>query len=175
MILLMAAAAANGTGSFSFDLNSIVSGGTGAALFALVVWVFKLILDRTIPTRSDHRADYTMLIDGLSNMVRVLQEEKIADAKRLADKQIRIDTLEGAADKDYETIADLRGEILDLRQRLNQKDRHIQLLTVELRKLGAVVTGLDISSDDEDSLEITLPTEVRRREPKPNTSDVDII
>lgn len=143
------------------DLNTLVSGGTGATLMAALIFVGKLILDRTIPSRSDARANVTMLIEGLNNMVKVLQEEKVADAKRLVDKQARIDVLEAAADKDYDRISELRFEIIDLRNRLAQKDRHINTLVSELRKIGAQVTGLDLD-DMTTALEITLPAEVIR-------------
>lgn len=144
-----------------FDLNTLVSGGTGATLMAALIFVGKLILDRTIPSRSDARANVALLIEGLNNMVKVLQEEKLADAKRLADKRTRIDVLESAADKDYDRIKELRDEIIDLRQRLSQKDRHINTLVTELRKVGAQVTGLDLA-DFESELEIVLPAEVIR-------------
>ena len=170
-------AAAQSGGGFSWDLNSLVSGGTGAGLFALVVFIVKLILDRTIPSRSDARANVTLVLEGLSNMVKVLQEEKIADAARLAKKQERIDLLESAADKDYETIGELRAEIIELRNRLAQRDRHIMTLVQELRKLGAQVTGLSLTDLDE-SLEITMPTvQEKERHHRPttaNTAEVDI-
>lgn len=153
--LIFAAAAPDGSGGGSFmDLNSLVSGGAGATLVGAGWFVIKLILDRTIPSRSDARANVTLVLEGLNNMVKVLQEEKLADAKRLADKQARIDQLEEAADKDYDRISELRAEIIDLRNRLAQKDRHINSLVSELRKFGAVVTGLELEDVD---LEITMP------------------
>ncbi len=155
-------------GGLSIDLNGVISGGAGAGIVALVFWVFKLVLDRTIPSRSDARANVTIVLEGLSNMVKVLQEEKIADAKRLADKQARIDVLEAAGDKDFETIGELRKEILDLRHRLQTKERHIQILAHQLRLLGAQVTGIELDPEDEfEQLEITMPS-------KPRTSEVDI-
>lgn len=137
------------------DLNSLVTGGAGATIAGLIYWVIKLVLDRTIPSRSDARANVTLVLEGLNNMVKVLQEEKLSDAQRLAAKQARIDQLEVAADKDYDRIAELRGEILELRNRLSQKDRHINALVTELRKFGAVVTGLEL--EDVEDLEITMP------------------
>lgn len=148
------------------DLNTLFSGGVGATLMAGIIFVVKLVADRTIPSRSDARANVTMLIEGLNNMVKVLQEEKTADAKRLADKQLRIESLETAADKDYDRISELRAEIIDLRNRLAQKDRHINTLVSELRKVGAQVTGLELS-DMEGDIEITLPGEVSRRATPP--------
>lgn len=142
----------------SFDLNTLVSGGAGAAFMGALIFVGRLILDRTIPSRSDTRANVTMLIEGLNNMVKVLQEEKQADAERLRDKQARIDVLEGAADKDYDRIKELREEIIELRTRLAQKDRHINTLVSELRKIGAQVIGLDL-----EDIEVTLPAEVIRK------------
>lgn len=127
-----------------------------------LIFVGKLILDRTIPSRSDARANVSLLIEGLNNMVKVLQAEKISDAQRLADKRTRIDVLEAAADKDYDRISELRAEIIDLRNRLAQKDRHIATLVAELRKIGAVVTGLD-KENSTSELEITLPAEVIKR------------
>lgn len=150
-------------GGFSLTLNEIISGGTGASIMAALIFVGKLILDRTIPSRSDQRASVGLVLESLTNMVTVLREEKIADATRLADKQARIEILEVSADKDFATISELRSEIIDLRHRLIQKDRHIQLLVTELRKLGATVSGVAFEESAVDSLEITLPPlEVRR-------------
>lgn len=138
------------------DLNSIITGGAGATFMAALIFVGKLIADRTIPSRSDARANVTLVLEGLNNMVKVLQEEKVADSKRLADKQSRIDVLEAAADQDYDRIRELRAEIIDLRQSLAQKDRHINTLVSELRKLGAQVVGLELTEIEAD-LEITMP------------------
>jgi hypothetical protein len=155
-----------------FDLNTLVSGGTGATLMAALIFVVKLIMDRTIPSRSDARANVSLLIEGLNNMVKVLQEEKTADAKRLADKQARIDALEQAAEKDYDRISELRAEIIDLRNRLAQKDRHINTLVAELRKVGAQVTGLDLEDFGAD-IEIKLPAEVvRKTHPPTNPGEI---
>lgn len=137
-----------------FDLNGLVSGGAGATLAGLLYFVVKLVLDRTIPSRSDARANVSMVLEGLNNMVKVLQEEKTADAKRMTDKQNRIDQLEQAADKDYDRITELRNEIIDLRTRLAQKERHINTLVSALRRLGAQVTGVDLGDAD---LEVTHP------------------
>ena len=167
-LINLASGADPSVGGLSIDLNGVISGGAGASIVALVVWVCKLVLDRTIPSRSDARANVTIVLEGLSNMVKVLQEEKIADAKRLADKQARIDVLEAAGDKDFETIGELRKEILDLRHRLQTKERHIQILAHQLRLLGAQVTGIELDPEDEfEQLEITMPS-------KPRTSEVDI-
>lgn len=176
--IAMSAAPGGGAGGITFDLNGIISGGTGAGLFALIAFVIKLVLDRTIPSRSDARANVTIVLEGLSDMVKVLQEEKIADAKRLADKQERIELLEGSSEKDFETIAELRKEILDLRHRLQTKDRHIKILVHQLRLLGATVTGIELAEDEDfEHLEITIPpttTRTHRSEPRADTSEVDI-
>lgn len=132
----------------AIDLNTLVSGGVGAGVVSAVIYVVKLILDRTIPSRSDARANVTLVIEGLNNMVKVLQEEKKADADRLDEKQKRIDVLQEAAEKDYDRITELRAEIIDLRTRLATKDRHINTLVSELRKLGRSVTGLDLVDSD---------------------------
>lgn len=126
------------------DLDTIIGGGAGAALMAALIYTVKLVLDRTVPSRSDSRASVSLVLEGLTNMVKVLQEEKLSDAKRLADRQSRIDSLEGEADKDYERIKDFRNEVIDLTTRLSTKDRHINILITELNKLGAQVTGMDI-------------------------------
>lgn len=152
MTILTAAA----TAMPAFDLNALISGGSGATLMAALIFVGKLIADRTIPSRSDARANVTLVLEGLNNMVKVLQEEKVADSKRLDDKQKRIDVLESAADQDYDRIQELRGEILELRQRLAQKDRHINTLVSELRKLGAHVSGLELVDADV-VVEVTMP------------------
>jgi uncharacterized coiled-coil protein SlyX len=130
--------------SAGFSLNSLVSGGAGATVIGLVYFVIKLILDRTIPSRSDQRASTSLLIEGLNNMVKILQEEKESDAKRLIAKQDRIESLETASDKDYEKIKELRQEIAELRERLATKDRHIATLVSELRRFGSIVTGVDL-------------------------------
>lgn len=138
----------------TFDLNSLVGGGAGATLVGLIFYVGKLILDRTIPSRSDARANITILLEGLQSMVKVLQDEKLADAKRLADRQVRIDQLEEESDVNYQRRAEMQAEIIELRSRVAQKDRHIRELTHMLTQLGASVVGLD-----GDYLEVTLPTE----------------
>jgi uncharacterized coiled-coil protein SlyX len=130
--------------SSPFDLNTLISGGTGAGLMGVLIFAVKLVLDRTIPNRSDARANVGMVLEGLNNMVKVLQEEKIADAKRLTDRQVRIESLESSADKDYDRISELRSEITELRARLAQKERHINTLVQELRKLGARVVGVEL-------------------------------
>ena len=37
----------------NLDLNALVGGGAGATLVGIIFYVGKLILDRTIPSRSD--------------------------------------------------------------------------------------------------------------------------
>lgn len=118
------------------DLNTLVTGGSGAAIMAAIIFVGKLILDRTIPSRSDTRASLTLVLESLKNMVAVLQDEKRSDAQRLSEKQERIDVLEESSTADYNRIIELRTEIIDLRSRLAQKDRHIRMLIAELQKLG---------------------------------------
>jgi predicted RNase H-like nuclease (RuvC/YqgF family) len=144
------------------DLNSLVSGGAGTVIIGLLYFAIKLILDRTIPSRSDQRASTSLLIEGLNNMVKILQEEKESDARRLQTKQERIESLETASDKDYEKIKELRAEISELRERLATKDRHIQTLVSELRRFGSIVTGVELPD-----LTITSPNpeinEERRR------------
>lgn len=140
------------------DLNSIISGGTGAGLMGGAYFLIKTIADRTLPSRSDARASTQLVLEGLNNMVKVLQLEKQADAERLVKKQERIDDLEKAADVDYDRIRELRDEILDLQTRLAQKDRHITTLVRELRRLGAQVTGLDL-----EDIEVTQPVEEVRK------------
>lgn len=135
---------ANQAASGDFSLNSLVSGGAGTLIVGLVYFAIKLILDRSIPSRSDARASTSLLIEGLNNMVSILQEEKTSDAARLMAKQERIESLENSSDKDYEKIKELRVEINELRERLAIKDRHIQTLVAELRRFGSVVTGLDL-------------------------------
>lgn len=137
----------------TLDLNALVGGGAGATLVGILFYIGKLILDRTIPSRSDSRANITILLDGLQSMVKVLQDEKTADAKRLADRQDRIETLEKESDLSYTRRAEMQAEIIDLRARVAQKERHIRELAHMLVQLGAKVTGLD-----DDTLEITLPT-----------------
>jgi chromosome segregation ATPase len=150
------------TASAGWDLDTFMSGGTGAAIMAALIFSGKLILDRTIPSRSDGRANIALVLEGLNNMVKILQEEKLADAKRLADKTARVDALELAADRDYDRISELRVEIIELRTRLSTKDRHINTLVSELRKFGAQVTGMELEDMSSD-LEITSPlSEVRR-------------
>lgn len=170
MILWLAQAAAEQQAAAdSLDLNALLSGGGGATLVALIIWVGKLVLDRTVPSRSDSRASQSLVLESLSNMVKVLQEEKVADATRLESKQERIDSLEAASTKDYDLISELRAEITDLRNRLAVKDRHIRILVLELRRLGAQVTGLDQEAEIED-IEVTMnPTDIKALRPGSDT------
>lgn len=155
------AAAAETASTVGVDLNGIIGGGGTAALIGIVYWVGKLILDRAVPTRSDARASQTLVLESLSSMVKVLQEEKIQDGERLKAKQARIDELQDSADADYDRMRDLRAEIVELRDRLAQKDRNIRILVLELRRLGAVVSGIDEDTEAED-IEVTLnPEDVR--------------
>jgi uncharacterized coiled-coil protein SlyX len=87
-------------------------------------------------------------------MVRVLQDEKAGDAKRLADRQARIDTLEEESGVSYLRRAEMQADIIELKARVAQKDRHIKELSHMLTQLGAKVVGLDT-----DNLEITLPAD----------------
>lgn len=157
-------------------LNTFLIGGGGASVVAALIYVGKLVLDRAIPSRSDARAAGQQTLNGFSEMVKVLQDEKKEDAKRLLDKQNRIDALEESAEKDYDKIRDLRNDILDLSQRLAMKDRHIRILVLELRKLGAVVTGLD-ETDAEEEINVTLNAEqlqsIRDAATDPGTAAVD--
>lgn len=139
----------------SINLNSLVSGGAGTVIVGLIYFVIKLVLDRTIPSRSDTRASTSLLIEGLNNMVKILQEEKESDSRRLQAKQERIGELEKANDKDYEKILDLRKDVNELRERLAVKERHIATLVNELRRFGSVVTGLDL-----DDLTVTHDPEI---------------
>lgn len=141
-----------------FDLNTIVSGGTGATVVGVLFLISKSIFDKAMPSRSDARASTSLVLEGLNNMVKVLQEDKEADRLALSKKQVRIDELEKAADVDYDRIRELRDEILDLQTRLSQKDRHINTLVRELRRVGAEVTGLDL-----DDIEVTHSAEEVRR------------
>lgn len=151
LVLLATPTAAAPTG---FDLNTLVTGGTGAGIMGAVIFIVKLVLDRTVPSRSDARANVGMVLEGLDKMVSVLQAEKIADADRLTKRQKRIDDLESAADKDYDRIAELRAEVTDLQIRLAQKERHIKTLVLELRKLGARVIGVELDGLAENEIEV---------------------
>lgn len=154
-LALMGAAMADEAAAnpLSLDLNAVVGGGTGATIVTVVIYVGKLILDRTIPSRSDARANITILLEGLQSMVKVLQDEKQADAQRLSDRQKRIDALEEESDTNYTRKAEMQAEIIELRGRVAQKDRHIRELTHMLTQLGATVVGAD-----GDHLEVTLPS-----------------
>lgn len=156
-----AAAVTPSAEGISLDLNALVGGGAGAATLGLLYYVFRVILDRTVPSRSDARANVSMLLEGLQGMVKILQEEKEADAKRLSDRQARIDALENEADINYARKAEMQAEIIDLRSRLAQKERHIKHLLDLLRQLGAEVP--DPSKLDAERLEITLPGEKARQ------------
>jgi hypothetical protein len=125
------------------QLNDIIGGGAGATLVGLGYFIIKLILDRTIPSRSDARAGVTMLLDGLNKMVEVLRQERAEDAKRLQEKQARIDFLEKESDLDFGRLNEMREDIIDLRARLALKEAHIAQLVLELRKLGATVEGME--------------------------------
>jgi chromosome segregation ATPase len=136
------------------DLNALVGGGAGAGAVGLVFYIVKLVLNRTVPSRSDSRANITILLEGLQSMVKVLQDEKASDAKRLTDRQARIDALEDEADISYARRAEMQADIIELKARVAQKDRHIRELSHMLTQLGATVVGID-----SDNLEITLPAE----------------
>lgn len=140
----------------ALDLNAFVSGGSGVGVVGALFILVKLVLDKTLPGRSDQRANVQIMLESLNNMIKVLQDEKAADAKRLEDKQARIDALEDEAEKDYDRISELRAEIIDLRQRLAVKDRHINALVSQLRRLGILVTGVEL---EDTNLEITFTKE----------------
>jgi septal ring factor EnvC (AmiA/AmiB activator) len=143
-------------------LGGLISGLGGAGALGIIYYIVKLVLDKTIPSRSDNRASTSLVLDSLSNMVKVLQDEKKEDAVRLKAKQDRIDQLESEADADFARIQDLRTEILELRERLGRKDRHIKILVLELQKLGATITGLDSNNESNEGVEVTMkPEEVR--------------
>lgn len=160
--------------TFSLQLPTIVNGGLGAALVGLFIYVGRLLLDRFVPSRTDARASYQMVLDGLNNMVKVLQEEKLADAERLKVKQARIDELENMAERDYTAIRELRAERDDLERRIHVKDRHIAILVNELRKLGREVTGLDIDEDPEVTVVNPVVKPYGRRSTDVPAEDIDI-
>lgn len=139
----------------ALNFNALLSGGAGATFIFIIWYVARLILDRTIPSRSDARANISIVLESLQSMVNVMQVEKLADAKRLEDRQKRIDQLEESSDADYKRKAELQADIIDLRARLAQKERHIRELIHTLTSLGAKVVGVDT-----DTLEITLPADV---------------
>lgn len=140
----------------AWDWNTAISGSVGAAVMGLLIFVVKLVLDRAIPSRSDNRASVTLVLEGLQNMVKVLQEEKLADSEVLKTKQARINTLEADAEADYNTIQDLRKEVTDLNSRLALRDRNIKMLISELQKLGATVSGIDLEALDTTQLKVTM-------------------
>lgn len=153
-ILPLVVSAEDASASGFVDLNSLVGGGAGAALIGILYYVGRIIVDRTIPSRSDTRANITILLEGLQSMVKVLQDEKEADARRIADRQKRIDELEHESTVSFHQRAEMQAEIIDLRARVAQKDRHIRQLVSMLTQLGAQVESLDT-----DVIEITLPAE----------------
>jgi chaperonin cofactor prefoldin len=157
MLSPLVTAAAEKVSDAGVDLNSVVSGGVGVSGAGALLFIVKLIIDRTLPGRSDQRANVQIMLESLNNMIKVLQEEKIADAKRLEDKQTRIDALESEAERDYDRISELRGEIIDLRQRLAVKDRHINALVSQLRRLGILVSGIEL--DDPKEADIKFSSE----------------
>jgi chromosome segregation ATPase len=147
-------AAPTPTPAAPFDLNALLAGGTGTIVVGAVYYIIKLIFEKAIPSRSDSRANITILLEGLQSMVKVLQDEKAGDAKRLADRQARIDTLEDESETSFTRKAEMQAEIIELRARVAQKDRHIRQLVHMLEQLGATVSGLE-----EDTLIIILPAE----------------
>jgi hypothetical protein len=161
VLLVLVAADQSGDAQGVFSLAGLISGLGGVGAGSLLVWVVKLVLDRTIPSRSDNRASASLVLDSLSNMVKVLQEEKKEDADRLKAKQDRIDQLELDADTDFARVQDMRKEIMELQARLAKKERHIRILVLELRRLGATITGLDEETEDDADIEVTMaPDEV---------------
>lgn len=134
------------------DLGALLGGGAGASILLAIVYVVKLIIDRTLPSRSDSRANISILLEGLQSIVKVLQDEKAADARRLADQQSRIDALKNEADVSYTRKAEMQAEIFALHAQLARKDQHIQEFINLLSQLGVKVEGLEA-----DSLKFTLP------------------
>jgi hypothetical protein len=141
-------AAADAADDSGIDLNAFVSGGSGVGAVGAILLLIKLVLDRTLPGRSDQRANVQIVLESLNNTIKILQEEKTADSRRLEDKQDRINALETEAEKDYDRISELRAEIIDLRNRLGVKDRHIQALVSQLRKVGILVTGIELDGSE---------------------------
>ncbi len=93
MNLLVLAANPGGADNI-FDLNGLLSGGVGTAIVLGVVYVVRIIADRTIPSRSDKRGDLSLALETLNNTIKILQDERRADSERLTAKQGRIDELE---------------------------------------------------------------------------------
>lgn len=152
--LILAANPGGAASSGALDLNALVGGGAGATLVAIIIYVGRLILDKAIPSRSDARANVTILLEGMQSMVKALQTERDADAARLKERQQRIDQLEQSSESDYKKKAELQAEVIELRAAVARKDRHIRQLVSMLVQLGAKVMGLD-----SDNLEITLPAD----------------
>lgn len=131
-----------GTTETQFPIGTLSLGGLGTALVGAAIWAVRLILDRSVPSRTTKKEESKLALEGMKTLVTVLQEEKKEDAARMKAKQDRIDQLESEADKDFNRIVELRNEVLDLRNRLAVKDQRIQVLVLALRRFGQDVAGL---------------------------------
>jgi uncharacterized coiled-coil protein SlyX len=146
LYLLAAAADPAVPADAGIQLNDVIGGGAGATVFGLVWFVVKFVLDRTVPSRSDSRANVGMVLEGLNNVVKVLQEEKAAETDRMAAKQKRIEELELQATADDHTIKELKTEVFDLGQVVKRKDITIRTLVTELQRMGANVSGFELDT-----------------------------
>lgn len=139
------------------DLNTVAGGGLGGLGIAALLYVGRLLLDRFVPSRTDKRGDVAQAFEVLKEISSILRAEKKEDADRITAKQTRIDTLEGEAEKDWDTIRQLRAEVAELNERITRKEKHIQQLTEQIERLGArVIVG-------ETDIEITMPRDDVRR------------
>jgi uncharacterized protein YydD (DUF2326 family) len=145
-LYLLAAAAEPAATSAGIQLNDVIGGGAGATVLGLVWYVAKFIMDRAVPSRSDSRANVGMVLEGLNNVVKVLQEEKAAETARMASKQLRIEELDKAAEVDAATIKELRNEVFELGQVVKRKDITIRTLVTELQRMGANVSGFELDT-----------------------------
>lgn len=141
----------------AFDLNQFLGGGAVALFIAIAYFVIRLLFDRAIPSKSDGRESINLVVESLNATIKILQDDKTSDLARLQTALDRADRLEKESGEDYEKLNELRGEVVDLRNRLARKDQHIHVLVAELKKLGIFVSGH--KDDTSGPLQIVYPKE----------------
>lgn len=138
-----------------FDLNQFLGGGAVALVVAIAYFVIRLLFDRAIPTKSDGRDSFSLIVESMNTTIRIMQDDKASDLARLQNALDRADRLEHDASADYAKLNELRAEVADLRFRLIRKEQHIQVLVAELKKLGIMIHGY--KEDSSEPLQVIYP------------------
>lgn len=120
----------------ALNLDGVIGGGATTLILGAIIYVGKLFADRFIPSRTDKRDNLAQVLDGLNEIIKVLQAEKKEDVARLRAKEERIAELEKDSHENYTALREARDEILELIGRMATKDAHIATLTEQLRRFG---------------------------------------